>query len=417
MTSTFEEELRLDPIRVVLYSHDSQGLGHVRRNLALAHHIAQTVPALTGRPVAGLLVSGLPHAAAFPLPAGFDWVFIPSVHKAKGQYASRSLGTTTQLLVKLRSQLLEASLLGFAPDVVIIDRHIYGVMRELQGPLATLRQHHPGTHIVLGLREILDAPEVAHAEWFKNGDPQDLREVIDSLWVYGDPVIHDPVKSGEIPAVLADKARFTGYLALGRELTEPEGQAHPEAPFVLTTAGGGEDGYALLETMVQVAPPAGYDHLVVTGPQLAAERFHRLVEQAAAGVQVIHSLPGLSQLIGQASAVVCMGGYNTTNEVLATDTPALIVPRETPRTEQLIRARALAAAGVADYCRTQDLTPEKASAWVAQATSQTLDRSHIERDGLWRAATLVAEILAPTPEAQPAPSHPTTPSLTQQEDA
>ncbi|WP_326502482.1 hypothetical protein [Rothia nasimurium] len=61
-----------EPVRVVLYSHDSQGLGHVRRNLAIAHHIARTVPELTGRPVAGLLVSGLPQASVFPLPAGFD---------------------------------------------------------------------------------------------------------------------------------------------------------------------------------------------------------------------------------------------------------------------------------------------------------------------------------------------------------
>lgn len=417
MTHSRPVDTAYEPVRVVLYSHDSQGLGHVRRNLSIAHHIAQTVPALTGRPVAGLLVSGLPHAAAFPLPAGFDWVFIPSVHKSKGEYASRSLGTTTKLLVKLRSQLLEASLLGFAPDVVIIDRHIFGVMRELQGPLATLRQQHPKAHIVLGLREILDAPEVAHAEWYKNGDPEDLREVIDSLWIYGDPAIHHPVSSGEIPDVLADKARFTGYLALGRELTEPSGQAHPENPFILTTAGGGEDGFALLDTMVQVEPPAGYDHLVVTGPQLAAERFHHLVERAAPGVQVIHSLPGLSQLIGQASAVVCMGGYNTTNEVLATDTPALIVPRETPRTEQLIRARALAKAGVADYCRTADLTVERARTWVTQATGRVVDRTHIERDGLWRTATLVAEILAAQPNNQGAPTPSLTAPITLQEDS
>ena len=40
-----------EPVRIVLYSHDSTGLGHVRRNLSLAHHLALALPRLTGRPV------------------------------------------------------------------------------------------------------------------------------------------------------------------------------------------------------------------------------------------------------------------------------------------------------------------------------------------------------------------------------
>ena len=44
-----------------------------------------------------------------------------------------------------------------------------------------------------------------------------------------------------------------------------------------------------------------------------------------------------------ASAVVSMGGYNSVAEILTTNTPALLVPRDRPRQEQLIRARALQA--------------------------------------------------------------------------
>ena len=71
------------PVRVLLYSHDSQGLGHVRRNLTIAHHIAAAIPAATGRPVSGLLVSGLAPASVFPLPQGFDWLTIPGISKGK----------------------------------------------------------------------------------------------------------------------------------------------------------------------------------------------------------------------------------------------------------------------------------------------------------------------------------------------
>lgn len=380
-----------EPIRIILYSHDSQGLGHVRRNLALAHHIAREVPALTGRQVAGLLVSGLPHASTFPLPPGFDWLFIPSVCKSKGAYASRSLGTSTRSVVDLRSQLLQTALLGFAPDVLIIDRHIFGVMRELKEPLAALRAQKPSARVVLGLREVLDAPEVAHAEWYKNGNPQELREVLDALWIYGDPAVHNPLQSGEIPEELADLAHFTGYLASGRHLAEIPVEPVSNKPYILTTAGGGEDGYALLRTLVEVSPPPGYTHLVVAGPQLPTDSFEALRKHLAPGVELVCSLPGLSQHIQRAAAVISMGGYNTSNEILATSTPALIVPRESPRTEQLIRAQALARAGAVDYLRLKDLTTAAVHTWLDQAIHRRVDRSGFQGHGLTTAAHLLAD--------------------------
>ena len=175
------------PVRVLLYSHDSQGLGHVRRNLTIAHHIAAAIPAATGRPVSGLLVSGLAPASVFPLPQGFDWLTIPGISKGKDGYQPRSLGEPTHNLIRLRSELLKSTLLSFAPDLVIIDRHIYGVWKELFTPLEQLRTAHPHTSVVLGLREVLDEPAVAAAEWESLGNPEQLCDIVDEVWVYGDP--------------------------------------------------------------------------------------------------------------------------------------------------------------------------------------------------------------------------------------
>ena len=52
------------PIRVALYSHDSVGLGHTRRNLAIAHALAEELPRHTGRSATGLLLTSLPIPAA-----------------------------------------------------------------------------------------------------------------------------------------------------------------------------------------------------------------------------------------------------------------------------------------------------------------------------------------------------------------
>ena len=67
----------MDHLRIVLYSHDSVGLGHVRRNLALAHALSNQLPVLTGRDVTGILVSGTALAPGFDVPAGWDWVILP----------------------------------------------------------------------------------------------------------------------------------------------------------------------------------------------------------------------------------------------------------------------------------------------------------------------------------------------------
>ena len=505
-----------DTYRVLLYSHDSLGLGHVRRNLTIAHHLVRHLPEATGAQVAGLLVSGLADASGFPLPEGFDWLTIPGVTGTIHGYRPRRLPGATGELIKLRSQLLEGALLGFNPDLVIIDRHIYGVMKELQEPLLKLRILNPSVKVVLGLREVLDDPQMAAVGWERLGPPEQLRDVLDEIWAYGDPDVYDPTTTGEIPSALTDCIRFTGYLAHDRHIGEdseplaprpfvlttagggsdghellraavamrppagheniivtgpqlddadyeaiaaqagPGTQVHrswpglgsqidqaaaviamggyntaceilatttgeiPSAltdcirftgylahdrhigedseplaprPFVLTTAGGGSDGHELLRAAVAMRPPAGHENIIVTGPQLDDADYEAIAAQAGPGTQVHRSWPGLGSQIDQAAAVIAMGGYNTACEILATDTPALVVPRETPTPEQLIRARALRDAGAIDVLRAPSVTADALSAWVAGAVTRRVGRSHIERDGLAATAGFAADLL------------------------
>lgn len=245
------------PIRVMLYSHDAQGLGHLRRNLALAHHLAQQLPDIASTEVTGLVATGLTPDGSFELPQGFDWLVLPGVKKTEGMYLPRRLRASRDELALLRSSLLEASLLSFAPDLVIIDRHPYGVRQELREPLRRFKRTHPGSRVVLGLREILDSPDTLAREWASLGSGELLRELIDQVWVYGDPKVHNLVDTGEAPGVLSDRIRFTGYLAHGRSRLE-DSQAQATAldePFVLTTAGGGSDGFGLLMEAAAMESP------------------------------------------------------------------------------------------------------------------------------------------------------------------
>lgn len=376
--------------RIALYSHDSIGLGHVRRNLALAHALSASLPALTGEAVSGLLITGASDATTFPLPDGWDWLVVPALTRGEQGYESRHLHLAMPVLTTMRGNIVRVALRDFAPDLVIVDRHALGVHRELEGALAALRATRPRCSIVLGLREVLDRRSVALAEWRSLGGTQAVRELFDAIWVYGDPLIHNALATGEIPGGLADLVVHTGYLANGR----PPGRSnHGAEPFVLTMLGGGSDGRDLATTAARAAVPDGYAHTIVTGPQMP--KAHRSEIRALAGpaTTVVRSVPDALALARQASAVVCMGGYNTVNEVMSTTVPALIVPRVHRRQEQAIRARALALHGLIDSALPDTVTPELLGAWFQANVGRRVHRTGVDLDGLGRVGRLAADLL------------------------
>lgn len=386
-----------DPFRVLLYSHDSVGLGHTRRNLALAHALADQLPARTGRPVTGMLVSGVGHGATFDLPAGFDVVMLPGVQKTGAGYRPRHVHVPMADLIDIRGRMLKGVVRGFSPDLIIVDRHAYGIDGELRTTLTDVRRWRPQATVVLGLREVLDEPEATDREWERLGDLAEFRSLFDQIWVYGDEQVHDVRTSGEVPAELRDLIRYTGYLATGRHWI-PEDPPTP-VPFVLTMVGGGSDGVSLCRVAAAAPVPAGHRHVVVTGPQMSET--DRLSIQAVATAQttVVDSVPDGLSMIRRASAVVSMAGYNTVCEVMSTTTPALLVPRELPRQEQLIRARSLHVAGAMDLCRECELCPAQLGRWLEGAVHRTQPRDHLDRAGLDGVATFVSQIAALTDAA------------------
>jgi len=378
-------------IRIALYSHDSVGLGHVRRNVALAHALNTALPELLGEEVTGLLVTGQSSATAFAAPDGWDWLALPGVTTGDQGYRSRHLDVELRTLTSLRGGVVQAGLAAFAPDMVIVDRHAFGVHGELEPALRAVRAANPAAVVVLGLRDVLDRRSATSAEWKAIGGAAAVRELYDAVWVYGDPTVHDPTATGEIPPGLHDLVAHTGFLANGRL---GAGHSVVEEPFVLTTVGGGSDGRAIAEAAVAAEVPAGYRHVVVTGPQMPAE--HRRAIRAAAGpaTTVVRSVPDALALLRRASAVVSMGGYNTVCEVMSTTAPSLVVPRAHRRQEQRLRAEALAARGAVEVLEQDDVTAESLGAWFAARVGTRVHRSGIDLDGLLAVGPLAARLVA-----------------------
>ncbi|MGI8875849.1 MAG: glycosyltransferase family protein [Egibacteraceae bacterium] len=378
------------PRRVVLYSHDTLGLGHVRRNLAIAGAFVHGEP----RPDI-LLISGIPAARAFTLPPGVDCITLPGIAKATdGSYRSRSLSIPLEQLVDLRAQTIHAAVAAFQPDLLVVDKVPLGAFGELLPTLRTLAVH-GRTRTVLGLRDVLDRPRQARREWAADDGTDAVERYYDAVWVYGDARVVDPVSEYGLPSSVADKLTFTGYLAPDPPAPGPSALGL-DKPYALCLVGGGQDGAHLAETFVCADLPAHTAGVVVAGPYLPADARHRLHQLAAARADR-HALDFVDEplpLIAGASSVVAMGGYNTTVELLGLHKRTLLVPRVRPRGEQLVRAARLARLGVVDLLHPDRLSPPALSAWLGDGDRPRVESGGVlDLDGLARLPALASALV------------------------
>lgn len=390
--------------RAMFYCHDTFGLGHLRRTLAIANHVQGAMPGMSQ-----LIVTGSPSAHSFELPPGADYIKLPSVTKdTDGAYVARSLSSSFTSITDMRSDILLSAATHFEPDIFVVDHAPAGLDGEALSTLRYLREHHPNTKLVVGLRDIIDeAPKVRRC-WAREGIYELLDDVYDLILVYGHRHVYDVVAEYGLSDRTASKTRFVGYL--GREpasITPAEIRASlpmQTDKLVVVTAGGGEDGRALFDAAVRSPIGAGstmagdVDCLLIGGP-LMAEGDRSDLQDLPNSRNSLHFLEfadPMTSYLAAADVVVSMGGYNSICEILSVGRPAVIVPRVTPRKEQLIRAEILSDRGLVEMIHPDALTPAR----LLDATSRLLDGAStpaqpVAMDGL---ANVVSALRSLTPD-------------------
>ncbi|MBA3447567.1 MAG: hypothetical protein H0T56_08145 [Pseudaminobacter sp.] len=344
---------RFEDARILMYSHDTFGLGHLRRCRAIAHSLIEDFRGLNI-----LIISGATIAGAFDYRARVDFVKIPSVIKLRnGEYTSLERHIDLHETLKMRQSMIRHTAETFDPDIFIVDKEPMGLRGEIEETLSYLKTR--GTTLVLGLREVMDAPRLLDAEWKRADVMRKINLFYDKIWVYGPPDFYDPLTGLDVPPAVRAKMKFVGFLQ--RSLSHDELPGHrPEGDYILVTTGGGGDGAELIHDVIhayQQDPELRHNALIVLGPYMPAKQRRKLIKKGAKipQIRIIEFDNRMEELIAGAKAVVAMGGYNTYCEILSFDKPALIVPRVQPREEQLIRAMRATELGLIDM-----LLPEEA---------------------------------------------------------
>ena len=149
----------------------------------------------------------------FPISPHHDYIKLPSIAKdSPGNWNATHLSMSFPEILHLRKQLISHVLLNYAPDILLVDHMPHGAMGELLPALEAIKHSRIHTQVVLGLRDILDSPEVTIKRWHVEGAYEAIERYYSRILVFGMQNVYDVVKKYHIPEGDASKVFYCGYV-------------------------------------------------------------------------------------------------------------------------------------------------------------------------------------------------------------
>ncbi len=402
--------------RIAFYSHDTLGLGHLRRTLKIARAVTTLFPEISaliisGSPDVGLVTNQLTSAGACS--GAIDVVKLPSVKKLNNEeYTARFLPDDINRIVSMRSEIILGLLKTFEPHLLLVDHAPVGMRGELLPAFEWLSQECGSTKLVYGMRDIIDNQKTIRSNWSSNNIYSILQNTYDTILIYGDPRLTPTAEHYALPSATLAKTQYCGFIGDNDWRAKAPSNVSPTEPQdkpkkVVVTIGGG-DYYgpeivgAYLEMLRENLARIDFESVVITGPLLKAELYHKY-ERMAEGLPVaIHSsVEQLPELLCSSDALITTAGYNSAVDALSYAKRALMAPRRSMRKEQILRADALAEIEAVLTFDPHQTTTEELYNLVTRLLHQSsapLQKLRadgaVDLDGSLRAAAICGEIMA-----------------------
>jgi predicted glycosyltransferase len=341
----------------------------MRRNANIASRFVESV-----QDASVLMVGGAPTGMFFQVPAGVDLLKLPSIKKVRtNHWEPRSLRVTSSNLRSLRAHLIQGAAEQFEPQLIVVDHLPAGVWGELVPTLQMFRRMANPPRVIMGLRDVLDAPEVVREVWSREGVYDLLATYYDGVFIYGSRAVYDAAAHYGLD--LPGKVHYCGYVCANQACRSPK---HIHAALnlsgrrlVTVSAGGGSDAYPMMEACTKALRELGdtgdLEAVLVTGPLMPLQQRQQL-EELACGypIRVLGTVVDSSSLMNAADLVITMGGYNTVMEAMSLGKRTLVIPREGPSAEQRTRAALLAEMGLLRALELRDATPARLARMIRE---------------------------------------------------
>ncbi len=124
------------PPRMLIYSHDLFGLGHLRRCRAIAQSLVAYREDLSI-----LMIAGSPIVGAFSFSPNVDFIRVPGVVKlANESYQPHAPGLSIEDVMEIRSAIILETARVFEPDIFLVDKEPLGLRGEVEATLDYLKK-------------------------------------------------------------------------------------------------------------------------------------------------------------------------------------------------------------------------------------------------------------------------------------
>ncbi|MCC9622682.1 glycosyl transferase [Thalassospira sp. MA62] len=368
---------------VMVYIQHLLGIGHVRRMALINQKMRGLGLGVT------VISGGMPDEA---LDYGTkDVIQLPPCRTADSTFATLVDQDGIPVDDAWKERRRTALLAAFAkhkPKVLLVEMFPFG-RRAFRFELIPLfdAAKQAGIPIVCSVRDLLvRKKDDRKSEWMRDV----ARRYLDRVIVHGDPILIRFEDSFPFADDIGDLISYSGYVAPVVDAKAATRQG------VLVSAGGGAVGGTLLERAIaarsfsQKYHDARWD--IVAGPNLAPEKYETLQRQLPDGVYLYRFLSDFRQRMAGAAVSVSQAGYNTLMDVLATQTPAVMVPfAEDGESEQSERATILARQGVISLLDLSGLTAQSLAKQIDDARKP--DQYTIALDGAEKSAGIIAGLI------------------------
>jgi predicted glycosyltransferase len=381
---------------VLIHVQHLLGIGHLQRAVAVAVALraagARVVLASGGAPV--------PQVEARATARGVEVVRLPQARAADVHFSQvlDAAGQPIDEAWKTRRRDILLNLLAqTAPDALITEMYPFGrrpFRFELTPLLEAARAMAKPPVIASSVRDVLIANS-------KPGRAEDIaatvRQFYDLVLVHGDARLIAFDASFAAAAKIADRTRYTGYVTDAKAVSQSVDRSAGE---VLVSAGGGAVGLPLLKAAIRARRHAlepNRPWRIITGTNLPEADYAALARETAnePGIILERFRNDFAALLARCRVSVSQGGYNTVLEILASRTPAVIVPfAEGQESEQTDRVRLLAERGLVLFLAQSDLTSERLAAEIDRAAAMQPPPIDIDLGGAARSAELILEAIA-----------------------
>ncbi len=320
--------------RVVVFCQYSSGIGHLVRSAAIVRALAHDHEVT-------FVVGGRPFVGSPATSPSWRTIQLPSIQRVAGALVPTDGDDLARVMAaradRLREVIIEAAPHAFVIEHFPISRRSHRA--ELMGAIAAAGD----ARIIASVRDVVlpsSADTPPEAELVAT-----LNDHFHALLVHGDPAVtRIDDQAGWVGAV-AIPILYTGYVG-AHEHIAPSPEAAALGPFVLVSAGGGNETYDLAVPIIDAWRDVRT--LVVFAGPLASDTLVADLEHRAAGRNVLvqRTTDDLAGWMAAADVSISRAGYNTCVDVLATGARALLVP-SAKMSDQRLRAERFAALGLA----------------------------------------------------------------------